>query len=300
MHQELLFIGIDMGATHCRFCIMNKQQQILATHRQKTADLLIPQLSTGIIAICERLIGSAKLARIVIGLPAAISLDQTILSVPNLAIEPQELTRLAPDLAHHFACEVRLDRDVNLQLRYDVEHYQLQHKLVIAVYLGTGMGFSVWYQGKVFIGAHGVAGELGHIPYGDPQRICACGNRACVETNCSGLVLRKWHESNAFDFPLEQVFSFQSHHPFIQDYLTKLANAISTAVNLFDPDSLILGGGVMDMADFPLADLVERIKQRVRKPLPYERLQILSAQSSCFNGAVGGAILALNGSTEEK
>lgn len=47
---------------------------------------------------------------------------------------------------------------------------------MLAAYLGTGMGFAVWLNGGPWTGAHGVAGELGHIPLGDDALTCACGN----------------------------------------------------------------------------------------------------------------------------
>jgi allose kinase len=57
---------------------------------------------------------------------------------------------------------------------------------VLAAYLGTGMGFAIWLNGAPWTGAHGVAGELGHIPQGD-IRALRCGNPGCLETVCSGL-----------------------------------------------------------------------------------------------------------------
>jgi len=61
---------------------------------------------------------------------------------------------------------------------------------------------------------------------------------------------------------------------------------------LFDPDAVILGGGVMDMPAFPREALVARIKSHLRRPLPHDAVRFIDASSSSFNGAQGAATLA--------
>lgn len=288
-----VFIGIDMGATHIRICLLDLQGKVILTARQKTAQILSAGLLQGLTEFCQQHLADHQVKSIVIGLPAAISADRgKVLSVPNLAISQQELDNLVPHLRAHFACSVRLERDVNLQMIYDVHFYQLQEKLALGIYLGTGVGFAIWQQGNLFVGANGVAGELGHIPYGDEQAICNCGNPACLETICSGKALKAWFEAQSFDFPIEQIFSRAAQSPFIQQYLHHLAKAVSAVVNLFDPHALILGGGVMDMPDFPLEALQQLMTKYIRKPLPYNNLTILKAEPSSFNGAIGAALYA--------
>lgn len=293
--MKRIFVGIDMGATHIRICVMNEDNQILSTDKRKTLEVLKNGLFHGLTSFCREFTAQQIIQHIVIGLPAAISLDRAeVLSVPNLSLSKQELDGIVPMLAQYFHCNVQLERDVNLQMTYDVNDYQLNDKLVLGVYLGTGMGFSIWNQGTLFIGAHGVAGELGHIPYGDERISCGCGNIGCLETNCSGIVLRQWYDNQSADYPLEQLFAKAGQEQFIQNYLIKVAKAISTTINLFDPHALILGGGVIDMPNFPFEQLKGLIEKYTRKPLPYNELEILKAKPSSFNGAIGGAIYAKN------
>lgn len=293
--MKRIFVGIDMGATHIRICVMDEHNQILATDKRKTSEVLKNGLFHGLTSFCQEFTAQQMIQRIVIGLPAAISLDRTeVLSIPNLSLSKQELDQLVPMLSKHFHCDIQLERDVNLQMTYDVNDYQLNDKLALGVYLGTGMGFSIWNQGELFIGAHGVAGELGHIPYGDEHRPCGCGNMGCLETNCSGIALKQWHDNQPANYPLEQLFDKAIQEPFIQNYLIKVAKAISTTINLFDPHALILGGGVIDMPNFPFEQLKVLIGKYTRKPLPYNALEIFKAKPSSFNGAIGGAIYAKN------
>ena len=293
MENQHVFIGIDMGATHIRICIMDSNSNILVTERRKTQDIIAPGLICGLISFCETFLLSKNIECIVIGLPAAISINrQQVLSVPNLSIAQEEFNHLSTALTTHFNCPVYLERDVNLQMIYDIHHYNLLDKLVLAVYLGTGMGFSIWNKGSLFIGAHGVAGELGHIPYGDKTIRCGCGNYGCLETTCSCVALKRWHERQQFDYPIDSIFKESAHEVFISDYLEQAAKAISTTVNLFDAETLILGGGVVDMESFPVEKLKQLIGKYVRKPLPYNELTILKAEPSLFNGAIGAALYA--------
>lgn len=288
-------IGIDMGATHIRICIMDMSRNVLATERRKTQEIISNDFSKGLIRFCQEFSQDKQVHKIVVGLPAAISSDrQKVLSVPNLSLSLEELENIIPNLKQFFGCKVFLERDVNLQMTFDVYHFLLQDKLVLGAYLGTGMGFSIWNNGHIFIGANGVAGELGHIPYGDTRFKCGCGNYGCLETSCSGIALKNWYEHNKFDFPMELIFEKKLDDPFIEDYLEQIAKAISTTVNLFDPNNLILGGGVIDMPYFPLEKVKNAIGKYVRKPLPYKSLTILKAEASSFNGAIGAALYALN------
>lgn len=120
---------------------------------------------------------NARCRGLVMGFPALVSKDKrTIISTPNLPLTAADLYDLADKLENTLNCPVEFSRDVNLQLSRDVVENSLTQQLVLAAYLGTGMGFAVWMNGAPWTGAHGVAGELGHIPTGDMTQHCACGN----------------------------------------------------------------------------------------------------------------------------
>lgn len=78
-------------------------------------------------------------------------------------------------------------------------------------------------------------------------RHCGCGNPGCLETVCSGIALKQWYEQQPREYAMGDIFSAVPDDPFVQQLLNHAARAIATSVNLFDPDAVILGGGVMDM-----------------------------------------------------
>ena len=287
--------GVDMGATHIRFCLQSEDGEVLHCEKQRTADIIRHGVVCGVAAMIQAQLDhfQARCCGLVMGFPALVGKDKrTIISTPNLPLQATELHDLAGKLEDALGCPVEFSRDVNLQLSFDVAQNDLQNQQVLAAYLGTGMGFAIWLNGAPWTGAHGVAGELGHIPQGDISLRCGCGNSGCLETVCSGIALANWYHQQPRDYALGDIFTAGTDEPFVQALLSHAARAVATSVNLFDPDAVILGGGVMDMPGFPQAALIDTIKQHLRRPLPYQAVRFISASSSAFNGAQGAATLA--------
>ncbi|MDU2941367.1 MAG: allose kinase [Enterobacteriaceae bacterium] len=287
--------GVDMGATHIRFCLQRDDGSVLHCEKHRTAEVIAGGVQAGIVSLIQTLLQtfSARCHGLVMGFPALVGKDgRTIISTPNLPLDMNELRGLADRLEQDLGCPVTFARDVNLQLSFDVQENDLQDKQVLAAYLGTGMGFAIWLNGAPWTGAHGVAGELGHIPQGDMSLRCGCGNSGCLETVCSGVALQRWYLQQPRDYELGELFIHAAEEPFVQHLLQHAARAIATSINLFDPDAVILGGGVMDMPAFPREKLIALTGTHLRRPLPYQAVRFITASSSSFNGALGAATLA--------
>lgn len=293
--QPDVVAGVDMGATHIRFCLQRDDGSVLHCEKQRTDGVIRAGVVRGVTEMLGRWLHhyQVRCRGLVMGFPALVGRDKrTIISTPNLPLQAAELHDLAGKLEEAMGCPVEFSRDVNLQLSFDVAQHNLQQQQVLAAYLGTGMGFAIWLNGAPWTGAHGVAGELGHIPQGDMSRRCGCGNPGCLETVCSGLALQQWYQQQPREYALGDIFSAAADEPFVQALLGHAARAVATSVNLFDPDAVILGGGVMDMHAFPRDALIDLIRQHLRRPLPYEAIRFIAASSSAFNGAQGAASLA--------
>mgnify|MGYP001228043051 FL=1 len=79
----------------------------------------------------------------------------------------------------------------------------------------------------------------------------------------------------------------------IQDFIEAIAIAVSTEINILDPDHVIIGGGVVNMDRFPKAELERYIKMHVRKPYPADRLSIIYTTENQKAGVAGAAYSAL-------
>ena len=105
------------------------------------------------------------------------------------------------------------------------------------LYFGVGLGGVMVHDGSVLRGAWGNAGEVGHIPVVPGGEACPCGNSGCLERYLSLEALRRWNGTEA---------------DWVADVAPIFHNAIAVIENLFDPETVILGG-------LASADLLERL-----------------------------------------
>lgn len=147
--QHNVVAGVDMGATHIRFCLRTAEGETLHCEKKRTAEVIAPGLVSGIGEMIDEQLRrfNARCHGLVMGFPALVSKDKrTIISTPNLPLTAADLYDLADKLENTLNCPVEFSRDVNLQLSWDVVENRLTQQLVLAAYLGTGMGFAVWMK----------------------------------------------------------------------------------------------------------------------------------------------------------
>jgi fructokinase len=139
--------------------------------------------------------------------------------------------------------------------------------IVFGVILGTGVGGGIVINGKLLSGAQKIAGEWGHnpLPWPDsgesPGPECWCGRLGCIETWLSGPGMAADHARRYGDFlPAHAVFSAAAIGEAnavasVDRYIDRLSRSLASAINLIDPDIVVLGGGVSNVAN--LSDRVE-------------------------------------------
>jgi fructokinase len=168
----------------------------------------------------------------------------------------------AADLSARLDRPVRLANDANcLALSEAADGAGAGARTVLAVILGTGCGAGLVVDGRLVEGAHGVAAELGHIPLPwpspeeTPGPACWCGLNGCLETWISGSGLQRDHAAVAgqtLSAP-EIVAAARAGEPAAAASLARcidrLGRALAMAVNLVDPDVIVLGGGLSNVAE---------------------------------------------------
>ncbi len=132
--------------------------------------------------------------------------------------------------------------------------------VVFGVIVGTGCGGGVVAHGKVLDGKNGIAGEWGHSPLSDlrdderPGVHCYCGRWACVETWLSGTFLSKQFAlRTGRDVPAAQIAALADSGDTqcadeMARYEDRMARALGAVINILDPDVIVLGGGVSNIA----------------------------------------------------
>ncbi|MFH8745776.1 ROK family protein [Streptomyces rimosus] len=162
--------------------------------------------------------------------------------------------------------------------------------------LGTGIAGAIGIEGRIEAGAHGSAGEIGHIVVrpGGPE--CGCGQRGCLETLASAAAVgRAWAaacadpEATAAD-AAKAVESGDGRALAVwQDAVDALADGLVTSLTLLDPDTLIIGGGLAEAGD----TLFEPLREAVRARVTFQRLPlIVPAALGDAAGCLGAGLLA--------
>ena len=160
---------------------------------------------------------------------------------------------LAKDLEAALGRPVRLENDANcFALSEASDGAGKGASVVFGVILGTGVGGGVVVDGKVIRGANAIAGEWGHNPIPAPTADdlphpdCYCGRKGCIETYLSGPGLSNDHERMTGErvAPEQAVLREET----IRRYEERLAKSLASVINVLDPDVIVLGGGMSNVA----------------------------------------------------
>lgn len=298
-----LIIGIDIGGTHLRIGAVDSCGAVYCFEKHQSSEVSAENGSAHrLIALIRNFLSQNELtlraAALALGFPSTVSRDKrTVYSSPNLplggadGLDGQDVVAL---LEQALDLPVFLDKDTIFLLQYDLTRLQLKDKgCTLGIYYGTGIGNAIYMDGKFLTGKHGVACELGHIPFFGSKNICGCGSRACAETHAAGYVLRNlWKEYYASE-PFSELFLRHSSDDRIKALIEAMAIPFATELNLFDPDQVIVGGGVVEMAGFPFETLLENVREFVRKPFPADDYSLIRASSAAETGVVGAAYYAM-------
>ena len=171
------------------------------------------------------------------------------------------------DLEARLGRPVRLANDANCFALSEATDGATQgHHCVFGIILGTGVGAGLVVNGKLLLGPNAIAGECGHnpLPWPDPTELpgpkCYCGKRGCIETFLSGSGLATDHlrvtgaELNAEAIADGAEESGHACQDTLHRYADRLAKALAHVINIVDPDAIVVGGGLSNVA--ALYDLV--------------------------------------------
>jgi fructokinase len=166
---------------------------------------------------------------------------------------------LADDLPRALGRPVRFANDANcFALSEATDGAAAGAAVVFGVILGTGVGGGIVVHGHVVVGRNAIAGEWGHNPLPAPRDderpgpACYCGRRGCVEAFLCGPALAKEYAALGGDATSPAVIAERAPHDpkaeaCMARYEERLARALAGAINILDPDVIVLGGGLSNM-----------------------------------------------------
>lgn len=298
MREKDYVLGLDIGGTNIRTGAVCRDYSLSGFEMNSSMDLFqtpggeIQALASHVKSYCSRNPREELPRAISIGFPSTVNKDKTkVLSTPNLPGFNQ--LAVVELLQKELQIPVYINRDVNLLLMNDIHAHGLEAAdIVIGCYIGTGLGNAICVRGEMLTGKNGVAGELGHVPILGSKRVCQCGNVGCVENIASGKYLEELQEAYFPGEAIAGLFQKYGTSPVLQEYVEYLSVPVTMEINILDPDYVILGGGVLQMQDFPMELLIKYIRQHTRKPLPHDNLNIVISKQNQESGVIGAGMYA--------
>ena len=253
-----MHIGFDIGGTKLAAIGLDADGTERARFRQPVP-ASFDELVDSIVQMTDRLAtGSVRAPRIGISVPGIITRDGDISMIVNLPwLEGQPLRQT---LEARLGCPVALANDANcFTLSEATDGAAAGAEVVFGVILGTGVGGGLVVGGTLLVGANASAGEWGHNPWPTPEGAgvpCACGRlpRGCVETWLNGAALARDYAAlgaggaTAEDIGARAAAGEAQAAQAVARYAERLAAALAGVINLLDPDVIVLGGGLSEIA----------------------------------------------------
>lgn len=295
MTKAETILGLDIGGTHFRMGLVDRSYRAHNVEVHSTRALFthtdpLEALAGAIAAYIQRAPGGQKPAMVCAGLPAVLDHDRRrVWSATNFpALENRDLVTF---FQAHLGLPVQIEHDAYYLLAYDIMANGLANRgTMIGCYFGTGFGNAMYINGAPYIGKNGVACEIGHMPVPLGTKPCSCGNTGCIEMYSCGKALEKLAGEH---YPAEDIgglFTRHSTEEPLTAFVRYMAAAVATEINIMDPDHVFLGGGIVQMPDFPKQALQEAILANTRKPYPAANLCLHFSKSAPENGIIGAAI----------
>jgi glucokinase len=306
-------IGIDVGGTKIAAGVVAEDGRILERVRVPTPPDDEPAILAALHAVVDELL--ARDPRVeAIGVGAAGLVERpggNARWAPHNTYRRLELRRL---LHERTGLPTSVDNDANAAAWAEA-HFgagAVSDNLVL-VNVGTGIGGGLVLDGRLYHGEHGFAGELGHLivdPGGDR---CACGNRGCLEAMASGSTLGRLGREAAAADPGGRLAALAGGPDLVTGEVVFAAAAegdkaalglfegvghwlgvgIASLVTIFDPDLVVVGGGVAATGELLLAPARASFERYVHAREHRDLPPVVPARLGADAGLVGAATLAL-------
>ena len=307
--------GVDIGGTDIKIGMFSEECHLIEKWSVRT-DLseqgrhIIPDVAAGIREHIRQLgIDSADVIGIGMGIPGPVDPHGYVKKCVNL--NWNEFDPVAELRAYFPDCIVAAGNDANVAALG--EYHQgggAGSSSMMMVTLGTGVGGGVIIDGKIIIGAHGIAGEIGHIAMNHEEtQTCNCGNRGCVDqcASATGIVRYARQMMEASDQPssMRSIENLTSKDVCscakagdalafrcIETCMEPLGAGLACFSHAFDPEVYVIGGGVSNAGDL----IVKAVRKSYRKHMYLaEGADIRLATLGNDAGMIGACMLTVKG-----
>jgi glucokinase len=248
-----MYIGIDIGG-HKINSVLMRNNKIIQKRKVPTKSISNKEIMIAQIFDCiENLIAGIdrkKIKGIGIGVPAPVN----VTALKNVS--------LAEIVRREFKIKTKVDNDANcFGLAEAILGAGRSAEILAGLTLGTGIGGAIIVKGEIFHGVSNSAAEFGHMIIKKDGRRCDCGNRGCLEAYLS--VKRR------------------------EEYL---GIGLANIVNIFNPDIIVIGGGIVDAGKFLFEPARKIMRKNILSPLA-KNTKVVKAKLGEDAGAIGATLL---------
>lgn len=308
-----VILGIDIGATHVSVALTNLRGKLLFWKEKKFA---VREDPDGTLQLIEKLC-SECLSTFKLGSSMLLSIGVSVPS-PVDPIRPEYLSEtIIPawhgksgleKLREKYGVPVYLDNDANLGAL--AEHWWGAGKNVndlIFVKISNGIGAGYIMGGKLYRGSKGIAGEMSHMPIDPNGRLCGCGLRGCLATVVSAWALQERVKTLANLYPDSSLLNSSlsiidiedaalAGDPLATQVVLEAANyltiAVTSLVNLMNPDMIIIGGSLSRLGDLVLKPIQNKMDETALVS-SVSKTQLRTSMLGSKGIAIGAATLAI-------
>jgi len=248
-----LRIGIDIGGTKTDAVALAADGTVAAEHRLPTgfgAAAVLDAAEAAARAVAAELgVEPAEFGTVGVGIPGAVDRSTgRVTHALNLGLEDLDL---GGELAARLRRRVRVENDVNAAALGAWQALGGPATGSMAyLNLGTGLAAGLVLGGRLWRGARGVAGEIGHIPVDPAGPPCPCGQRGCLELTASGSGLaRAWGGDSVRDLHAAATGGDAAALAVWTSFVEHVAASVRLLVLTVDPDRVVMGGGLSTLGD---------------------------------------------------
>jgi glucokinase len=307
--------AIDLGGTNLRAALVDEGGKILSrvqheTPRSANSPEELLRALVAAVRECQRyLTESAVIKAAAVVVPGTVdSANKVVVQVPNIPC--LDGFPLKQALAKELGWPVVLENDANAAALGEMWQGAARgYSTIVCLTLGTGVGGGIILQGKLWRGADGSAGEVGHTPVNPQGGVkCQCGSTGCLEMFASGTAIVRLTKEALPRFPASILVGEELSARKVYEAGTRgdalaievlasmgtfLGIGLANLINLMNPEIIVIGGKVANAWSLFADHMHQEILARAFS-LPAQRVKIVSAECGDDAGLLGAAWLALN------
>lgn len=301
------FGGVDIAGTTMRGVVVSAAGDVLG---RREAAVQPDDLVAGITELISGLSEIGSIESVGLGIPGLVNreTDRVLISTALPFVVPGDLH---PELMKATGLRIELENDANAAAYGEYKNGAGRDaRDLFYIGIGDAVGGAIILDGKLWIGASGCAGEVGHITINTEGNECTCGNTGCLETVASGPnIVQRARERldrdstsslsrlamtknfTAVDLAREATNGDDFSIMMIERTGRFIGTAVASIINLLSIERIVLGGGVMEAGDLILKPIIEEAGRRSFQPC-FESTRIVAAELGADGVAIGAALLA--------